>query len=89
MKELKQAGINRISLGVQSFQEDELQILGRVHGTQEVLETVAALEKAGIDNYNIDLIYGIPGQSLQAWINNLGMAVKCHPQHISSLSAPT
>lgn len=84
IKELKQAGINRISLGVQSFQENELKILGRIHGTQEVWETVAALEQAGISNYNIDLIYGIPGQSLPTWINNLGMAVKCHPQHIST-----
>lgn len=84
LKELKQAGINRISLGVQSFQDDELKILGRIHGTREVWETVSALEKAGICNYNIDLIYGIPGQSLQTWIDNLGMAVKCYPRHISA-----
>ena len=84
LKELKQAGINRLSLGVQSFQDDELQLLGRIHGVQEIWDTVNSLEKAGFTNYNIDLIYGIPGQSLQAWINNLGMAVKCHPQHISA-----
>ncbi len=84
LKELKQAGINRLSLGVQSFQDDELQLLGRIHGAQEVWETVAGLERAGFTNYNIDLIYGIPGQSLQSWMNNLGMAVKCHPQHIST-----
>ena len=84
LKELKQAGINRLSLGVQSFQDDELQLLGRIHGVQEIWETVAGLERAGFTNYNIDLIYGIPGQSLQSWIKNLGMAVKCHPQHISA-----
>ncbi len=84
LKEIKQAGINRISLGVQSFRDDELQILGRIHGSREIFKTVNALEKAGISNYNIDLIYGIPGQSLQTWINNLGMAVKCYPRHISA-----
>lgn len=84
LRELKQAGINRLSLGVQSFQDDELQLLGRIHGVQEVWETVASLERSGFVNYNIDLIYGIPGQSLQTWIENLGMAIKCHPQHISS-----
>jgi len=81
---LKQTGINRISLGVQSFQETELKLLGRIHGVREVWETIDSLEKAGLSNYNIDLIYGIPGQSLQTWIDNLGMAVKCHPQHISA-----
>lgn len=84
LRELKRAGINRLSLGVQSFNDDELQILGRIHGVREVYDTMDALEKAGLTNYNIDLIYGIPGQSLQSWLNNLGMAVKCHPQHISS-----
>ncbi len=84
LQELLTAGINRISLGVQSFQEDELQLLGRIHGVREVEDTVLALDKSGFKNYNLDLIYGIPGQSLQDWIYNLRMAVQCHPQHIST-----
>jgi len=84
LQELQAAGINRISLGVQSFQDHELKLLGRMHGVEEVEATVLALDKAGIKNYNLDLIYGIPGQTLEDWMYNLRMAVQSHPQHISA-----
>lgn len=84
LQELRSAGINRLSLGVQSFLDEELKILGRIHGATEVMEAVADLVKAGISNYNLDLIYGIPGQSQENWKYNLQMAVSCQPQHIST-----
>lgn len=84
LQELQIAGINRLSLGVQSFRDNELKLLGRIHGTREVEDTIMALDNAGIKNFNLDLIYGIPGQTLQDWIYNLRMAEKCHPQHISA-----
>ncbi len=84
LQALQAAGINRISLGVQSFQDHELKLLGRMHGVEEVEATVLALGKAGMKNYNLDLIYGIPGQTLEDWMYNLRMAVQCHPQHISA-----
>jgi oxygen-independent coproporphyrinogen-3 oxidase len=83
LQELKSAGINRISLGVQSFHDQELKILGRVHGAKAAIEAADEIIKAGFDNFNLDLIYGIPGQSLENWIDNLHMAVACQPRHIS------
>lgn len=84
LREIQAAGVNRLSLGVQSFRDKELKILGRIHGSQEIWDTVHALNAAGIMNYNLDLIYGIPGQTLEDWTYNLRMAVQCHPQHISA-----
>lgn len=84
LRELKNAGINRISLGVQSFRDDELKILGRIHDAGEALQAVEDIFAAGFDNFNLDLIYGIPGQRLADWIYNLEQAVACRPQHISA-----
>ncbi|MDD2510502.1 MAG: radical SAM family heme chaperone HemW [Syntrophomonas sp.] len=78
------AGVNRISLGIQSFSEDELKILGRVHGLYDIMHNIDALHKEGCKNFNLDLIYGIPGQSLDTWQRSLELAVSCRPQHIST-----
>ncbi|CFX98790.1 Radical SAM, alpha/beta horseshoe [Syntrophomonas zehnderi OL-4] len=84
LRGFREAGINRISLGVQSFQDNELKILGRIHRVSEIKDTLGALAKSGIKNINLDLIYGIPGQTWKDWLFNLRMAVKYHPQHISA-----
>lgn len=83
LKACVEAGINRISLGVQSFDDSLLQILGRIHSREAVLKGVENLVKAGIINYGLDLIYGIPGQNLSGWLHSLREAVDLSPSHIS------
>lgn len=77
------SGIGRISLGVQSFQPEELQTMGRLHGVREVLETVDCIRQAGFTNYNLDLIYGVPGQTLISWEQSLHQALELSPTHLS------
>lgn len=78
-----QAGIHRISLGVQSFVPEELRTLGRLHGVKEVLSTIEHLTQAGFSNWNLDLIYGVPGQTLSSWEYSLKQAMACAPKHLS------
>ena len=80
---LVSSGVNRVSLGVQSFNEDELQSLGRVHSAHQARQAVMSLREAGIDNINLDLIYGIPGQTPQSWNATLGEALELQPEHLS------
>lgn len=82
-RDVKDSGINRLSLGVQSFQDQELKTLNRIHNAHDVLRSVEALHQVGLTNFNIDLIYGIPGQSMQSWAQTLQMALSCQPAHIS------
>lgn len=77
------AGINRVSLGAQSFDDAQLQKLGRIHGAQEIRAAAEELHAAGIDNFNIDLMFGLPGQSIAAAISDIETAVSLHPAHIS------
>ena len=77
------SGVNRISLGAQSFQAEELKTLGRVHTVKQIEETVNMVRRAGITNLNLDLIYGIPGQSIRSWRQNLAQAVACEVDHLS------
>lgn len=79
-----QMGINRISLGFQSFDEKCLKTLGRIHSPGTARETFAAAREAGFDNINIDLIYGIPGQLSKQWRSDLLAAVELNPDHISA-----
>lgn len=80
---MEEAGINRLSLGVQSFCDDELGLMGRVHNSAAVIETVELIHSRGWKNFNLDLIYGLPGQSLERWLQNLKQAVDCKPSHLS------
>jgi len=80
---LKEAGVNRLSLGVQSFQQAELQLLGRSHSVSDVYAAYDAAKKAGFDNINLDLIYALPEQSLQSWRDNLRSAIQLDPEHLS------
>jgi oxygen-independent coproporphyrinogen-3 oxidase len=77
-------GINRLSLGVQSLNEGELTLLGRVHGPKEALLAIMQLQRAGLKNLSVDLIYGIPGQSVKDWLYTLKAIIDLRPQHIST-----
>ena len=78
------SGINRISMGIQSFSDKELLILGRAHNTEDAINTFGDLRAAGFQNISIDLIYGIPGQSLEQWGLTLQRAIELGPEHISA-----
>ena len=80
---LRAAGVTRISLGVQSLRAEELRALARGHTAGEAHEAFAAARAAGFDNVSIDLIYGIPGQSLANWRDGLDAAIALGPDHIS------
>jgi oxygen-independent coproporphyrinogen-3 oxidase len=79
-----QAGINRLSIGLQSFNEDELQWMNRAHTASESVESVFRAQAAGFANITIDLIYGSKFQTLQSWEKTLSKAIKLGVQHISA-----
>jgi oxygen-independent coproporphyrinogen-3 oxidase len=80
---LIRAGVNRVNLGVQSFRADELKNLGRIHSPQQARDAFNMLRQAGLQNIGLDLIYGIPGQSLQSWRASVAEALDLGPQHLS------
>ena len=84
IEEYLAVGVNRISLGAQSFRERELAILGRMHNKQDIFQAVKIIKQCGLKNFNLDLIYGIPGQSVQEWADNLQIALALEPAHISA-----
>jgi len=84
LKDLRAAGVNRMSIGVQSFSDRELKVLGRIHNEREASVVLSDVSKAGFDNFNIDLIYGLPGQTIDDWRENLDLAMNFNPQHISA-----
>jgi len=77
------AGINRLSIGVQSFDDKKLQALGRIHNASEALNAMAVARKAGFENINLDLMFGLPGQSVEQGLSDLQQAIDLNPQHIS------
>ncbi len=81
---IRSSGTGRISIGVQSFDNDELMLLGRVHTGDEAEEAVLLARNAGFKNINIDLIYALPGQRLNSWSDTLERAVHLQPTHISA-----
>ena len=83
---LKEAGVNRVSLGVQSFVDSELSLLGRIHTKQEAYEAVSAIRSAGIGNLSIDLMFSIPGQTRKTLLDSLSCAVALNPEHLSCYS---
>jgi oxygen-independent coproporphyrinogen-3 oxidase len=78
--------VNRLSIGVQSFHEDELRFLGRIHNAAQAVQCVDDARVAGFENLSMDLIFSIPGQSLSRWHSNLVQALALNPQHISAYS---
>ena len=81
---LKELPVNRISIGVQSFDDRELRLLNRRHTAQESIEAVLRCKEAGFDNISIDLMYGLPGQTLQGWSRSLDKAIEMDVSHIST-----
>lgn len=80
---IKDFGINRVSVGVQSFNDDELRSLGRLHDRQQALQTVKKLLDSGFENISIDLIYGIPLQTINTWVKTLNESLNLEIRHIS------
>ena len=79
----RKVGVNRINIGVQSFQQDQLEFLGRIHSNEEAVETIHAARQSGFINMGIDLIYGLPGQTASSLILDLKKAVSFDPEHLS------
>lgn len=86
LKNFKQANVNRISIGVQSFDENELKFLTRIHDSKTAIETVHAAENTGFEDISVDLIFNLPNQSKETWQNNLIQAVNLPITHISTYS---
>ncbi len=82
-KAFRALGINRLSLGVQSFQDDKLKLLGRIHSAEEAINAVEIARQAGFANLNLDLMFGLPGQTLSDALFDLNTAVSLHPDHLS------
>lgn len=81
--QLRRAGFNRLSIGIQSLDDQELQGLGRIHSREQALATVQAARHAGFDNLSCDLMYGLPGQSPDSWRQTLEEILTHAPQHLS------
>jgi len=79
----REAGVNRLSIGVQSFQEQQLRALGRIHGPEEALTAVEMARAAGFDNLNLDLMHGLPGQTTRQACADVQQAIDLEPEHIS------
>ncbi|MDX8410754.1 MAG: radical SAM family heme chaperone HemW [Mariprofundaceae bacterium] len=77
------AGVNRLSIGVQSFDDQELDWLERIHSSHEAAQAYAMAREAGFDNINLDLIYGLPGQQPESWLRSLEQAINLGPEHLS------
>lgn len=82
-KAYRQAGINRLSIGIQSFNPTHLSTLGRVHNDQEAIKAANIAKQAGFDNFNLDLMFGLPQQSIQQALQDLEQAIACEPMHLS------
>ena len=82
----KTLGVNRLSTGVQSFNNDELKYLGRIHTTDDALAIIKDARTAGLDNIGIDLIFGLPVQTKESWEHTLNEAIRLNPEHISCYS---
>ncbi len=85
-EEFHSLGVNRISMGAQSFNDKTLKILGRVHNSRQIYKAFGALRKAEFDNINLDLMFALPGESLKETMYSLTEAIKLSPEHISYYS---
>lgn len=86
LQDVRKLGINRLSIGIQSFDDQVLKFLNRAHDAKLAAQCVHDAHDAGFNNISIDLIYAIPGQSHEQWRSNIAKAIDLHPQHISSYS---
>ena len=79
------AGVNRISLGVQSLHDGMLERLGRLHRADAAREAFRAIREAGCANLSLDLMWGLPGQTLEQWLDDVRAAIALGPEHVSCL----
>ncbi len=79
----RNAGVNRLNIGVQSFQDENLKFLGRIHSSQEAYLAIQGAKEAGFENIGLDFIYGIPGQTPESWTSDLHHAIDLEPAHLS------
>jgi len=86
LRQLHTLGVNRLSIGAQSFNANELKTLGRIHSPRQIVEAVRIAKKAGFENVGLDLMFGIPGSSLKTWRHSLKSAAALKVQHISAYS---
>lgn len=84
IQQAKSLGINRVSMGVQSFNDEDLRFMNRRHTVKQATDAIHIIKEAGINNISIDLIYGIPGQNIEIWKNNVDTAISLSVQHISA-----
>ena len=83
LENYKKIGINRLSIGVQNFNDETLKELGRTHNKNEIYKTINYIKETGFDNFSIDLMYGLNNQTLDNWQKTLDVAIKINPNHIS------
>jgi oxygen-independent coproporphyrinogen III oxidase len=83
---LRAAGINRLSMGAQSFDDELLKTLGRIHTTEEITQAVQYARAAGFTSINLDFMFGLPGQTMRHWQETLDRALELHPEHFSLYS---
>ena len=83
---LREAGFNRLSIGLQSANESELKLLGRIHSFEDYAQCMRDARKAGFENINTDLIFSLPGQSVSSWKETLSKTLAFEPEHISTYS---
>ncbi|TDM53458.1 radical SAM family heme chaperone HemW [Aliivibrio fischeri] len=81
--EYRQAGVNRISIGVQSFQQEKLEKLGRIHGKDEAIRSAHLAHEAQLNSFNLDLMHGLPNQSIEDALSDLQQAIDLNPPHLS------
>jgi len=86
MRAFAECGVNRVSIGLQSIHENELKILGRIHNFRDFLRSYDAVRAAGIGNVNVDVMYGIPDQSVESFAESLEAVTKLSPEHLSLYS---
>jgi len=86
LRAFRSLGVNRLSIGIQSFRAEDLDVLGRVHNAADGFRCIDLSRTAGFDNLGIDLIYSIPGQTLEHWEENLRTAADLAPQHLAAYS---
>jgi len=81
--EFRDIGINRLSIGIQSFDNEKLESLGRIHNSDEAISAIETAKSAGFENFNLDLMFGLPNQNIQQGLNDLLTAINLKPTHLS------
>jgi oxygen-independent coproporphyrinogen-3 oxidase len=84
LKQLSEIGANRLSIGIQSFKNEDLTLMNRAHNAAEAKNCISLARVSGFNNISIDLIYGLPNSSIEDWQNNIQQALKLNPEHISA-----